>query len=93
MENQPMAEYIEWFLTDVLLFTHLVHLPAAYASKTYLMNIRFAQFHGYQPQARFIEQFEEHLKLFGEYLKNIWCVIAAVGRYGIGRDDDESKLA
>ena len=22
------------FLTDVLLFTHLVHLPAAYASKT-----------------------------------------------------------
>ena len=29
-----MAEHIEWFLTDVLLFTHLVHLPAAYASKT-----------------------------------------------------------
>ena len=24
----------EWFLTDVLLFTHLMHLPAAYASKT-----------------------------------------------------------
>ena len=37
--------------------------------------------------------FEEHLKLFGEHLKNIWCVIAAAGRYGIGRDDDESKLA
>ena len=30
------------FLTDVLLFTHLVHLPVAYASKTYPMNIRFA---------------------------------------------------
>ena len=40
--NQPEAEHIEWFLTDVLLFTHLVHLPAAYASKTYPMNIRFA---------------------------------------------------
>ena len=40
--NQPTAEYIEWFLTDVLLFTHLMHLPAAYASKTYPMNIRFA---------------------------------------------------
>ena len=26
----------QWFLTDVLLFTHLVHLPAAYASKTVL---------------------------------------------------------
>ena len=32
--NQPPAEHIGWFLTDVLLFTHLVHLPAAYASKT-----------------------------------------------------------
>ena len=30
------AEYNGWFLTDVLLFTHLVHLPAAYASKTVL---------------------------------------------------------
>ena len=27
------AEYNGWFLTDVLLFTHLVHLLAAYASK------------------------------------------------------------
>ena len=34
--KSAMAEYIEWFLTDVLLFTHLVHLPAAYASKTVL---------------------------------------------------------
>ena len=42
--NQPPAEHIEWFLTDVLLFTHLVHLPAAYASKTYPMNIRIAYF-------------------------------------------------
>ena len=40
-----------------------------------------------------MELFEEHLKLFEEHLKTIWCVIAAVGRYGIGRDDDESKLA
>ena len=37
--------------------------------------------------------FEEHLKLFGEHLKTIWSVIAARSRYGIGRDDDESKLA
>ena len=28
-----------------------------------------------------------------EHLKTIWCVIAARSRYGIGRDDDESKLA
>ena len=90
IETSQKAEYIEWFLTDVLLFTHLVHLPAAYASKTYPMNIRFAQFQWYQPKARFGEWFEEQ---FGEHLKNIWCVIAAVGRYGIGRDDDESKLA
>ena len=34
--NQPTAEHIERFLTDVLLFTHLVHLPEAYASKTVL---------------------------------------------------------
>ena len=33
-ETSREAEHIEWFLTDVLLFTHLVHLPAAYASKT-----------------------------------------------------------
>ena len=30
---------------------------------------------------------------FEEHLKTIWCVIAARSRYGIGRDDDESKLA
>ena len=42
METSREAEHIEWFLTDVLLFTHLVHLPEAYASKTYPMNIRFA---------------------------------------------------
>ena len=30
-----MAEYDGWVLTDVLLFTHLVHLPRAYASKPY----------------------------------------------------------
>ena len=35
----------------------------------------------------------EHLGLFEEHLKTIWCVIAARSRYGIGRDDDESKLA
>ena len=40
--NQPKAECNERFLTDVLLFTHLVHLPAADTSKTYPMNIRFA---------------------------------------------------
>ena len=34
IETSREAEHIEWFLTDVLLFTHLVHLPAAYASKT-----------------------------------------------------------
>ena len=34
-----------------------------------------------------------HLKRFVEHLKTIWCVIAARSRYGIGRDDDESKLA
>ena len=28
-----MAEYDGWVLTDVLLFTHLMHLPRAYASK------------------------------------------------------------
>ena len=35
----------------------------------------------------------EHLGLLEEHLKTIWCVIAARSRYGIGRDDDESKLA
>ena len=40
-----------------------------------------------------LKLFEEHLGLFEEHLKTIWCVIAARGRYGIGRDDDESKLA
>ena len=34
--NQPPAEHIKCFLTDVLLFTHLVHLPMAYASKPIL---------------------------------------------------------
>ena len=34
IETSRKAEYNGWFLTDVLLFTHLVHLPAAYASKT-----------------------------------------------------------
>ena len=36
METSREAEYNGWFLTDVLLFTHLVHLPTAYASKTEL---------------------------------------------------------
>ena len=36
IETSRKAEHIERFLTDVLLFTHLVHLPAAYASKTVL---------------------------------------------------------
>ena len=31
-----MAKYNGWVLTDVLLFTHLVHLPKAYASKPIL---------------------------------------------------------
>ena len=35
----------------------------------------------------------EHLRMFEEHLKTIWCVIAARSRYGIGRNDDESKLA
>ena len=34
IETSQKAECNGWFLTDVLLFTHLVHLPAAYASKT-----------------------------------------------------------
>ena len=34
IETSRKAEHNGWFLTDVLLFTHLVHLPAAYASKT-----------------------------------------------------------
>ena len=34
-----------------------------------------------------------HRTQFEEHLKTIWCVIAARSRYGIGRDDDESKLA
>ena len=34
IETSRKAEHIGWFLTDVLLFTHLVHLPTAYASKT-----------------------------------------------------------
>ena len=41
------AEYNGWFLTDVLLFTHLVHLPVAYASKTkyfsWLLTLRVGQ--------------------------------------------------
>ena len=40
--NQPKAEYSDEVLTDVLLFTHLVHLPLAYASKPITMDIRFA---------------------------------------------------
>ena len=40
--NQPTAEHIERFLTDVLLFTHLLYTPLADTSKTYPMNIRFA---------------------------------------------------
>ena len=34
--KSAMAEYIEWFLTDVLLFTHLVYTPSADTSKTVL---------------------------------------------------------
>ena len=34
IETSRKAEHVGWFLTDVLLFTHLVHLPTAYASKT-----------------------------------------------------------
>ena len=33
------------------------------------------------------------LKAVRRTFEVIWCVIAARSRYGIGRDDDESKLA
>ena len=47
------------------------------------------------------EKFASPLPTFGRMiietvrraLKTIWCVIAARCRYGIGRDDGESKLA
>ena len=42
IETSRKAEHIKWFLTDVLLFTHLLYTPLADTSKTYPMNIRFA---------------------------------------------------
>ena len=86
IETSRKAEHIEWFLTDVLLFTHLVHLPAAYASKTVLWIYALRSFNDISLR---LGSFETVRRTF----EVIWCVIAAVGRYGIGRDDDESKLA
>ena len=67
-----MAEHIEWFLTDVLLFTHLVHLPAAYASK----NISYE--YTLCVVSMILAKGYIHRTQFGEHLKVIWCVIAAI---------------
>ena len=66
-----MAEHIEWFLTDVLLFTHLVHLPAAYASKTLQWIYALRSF---KEISRRLCSFETVRRTF----KVIWCVIAAI---------------
>ena len=61
--KQPIVIY--WFLTDVLLFTHLVHLPRHMRQKRYyeytrcVISMILAK--GYIHQT----QFGEHLKLFG----------------------------
>ena len=77
----------------MLLFTHLVHLPAAYASKTLQWIYALRSFKEISRRLGSFETVRRALKAVRRTLKTIWCVIAAVGRYGIGRDDDESKLA
>ena len=73
-------------LTDVLLFTHLVHLPEAYASKPILWIYALRRLIDINHRLR---SFETVRRAFENYLVCNSCH----SRYGIGRDDDESKLA
>ena len=57
--NQTKAEYSDEVLTDVLLFTHLVHLPLAYASKPILRIYASRRFKGIA-KGYFEEWFGEH---------------------------------
>ena len=59
----------KWFLTDVLLFTHLMHLPAAYASKTVLWIYALRSFKEIGRRLGSFETVRRALKLFGEYLR------------------------
>jgi hypothetical protein len=61
----------------------IIYTSSVYAFGGYVKNISYECTHCVVSmklaKARFMELFEEHLKLFGEHLKNIWCVISAVG--------------
>ena len=65
IETSRKAEHIGWFLTDVLLFTHLVHLPAAYASKTLQWIYALRSF---KEIGRRLSSFETVRRAFENYL-------------------------
>ena len=76
--NQPPAEHIEWFLTDVLLFTHLVHLPTAYASKTVQWMYALRSFKEISRRLGSFETVRRAFKIVRRTFEVIWCVIAAI---------------
>ena len=92
-ETSREAEHIEWFLTDVLLFTHLVHLPAAYASKTLQWIYALRSFKEIGRRIGSFETVRRALKAVRRTFKSYLVCNSCDSRYGIGRDDDESKLA
>ena len=85
--NQPKG-WTHWMVFDrcVIIYTSTV-----YAFGGYVKNISYE--YTLCVVSWILATGYVHLKQFGEHLKTIWCVIAARSRYGIGRDDDESKLA
>ena len=64
-----MAKYNGWVLTDVLLFTHLVHLPKAYASKPILWIYALRMFKEISQRLCSFEDCSKSLVWFGEHLK------------------------
>ena len=59
-------------------FTHLVHLPAAYASKTVLWIYALRSFNEISLRLGSFETVRRAFKIVRRTLKNIWCVIAAI---------------
>ena len=72
--TQPLAKYNGWVLTDVLLFTHLVHLPKAYASKPILWIYAL----------RRLKDISLWLWSFKNLFASICCRQREVSGYGIG---------
>ena len=78
IETSRKAEHIEWFLTDVLLFTHLVHLPAAYASKPY----KYYELFTFHVGRRISHKVCDHFKYYAMRMLieiNYICFLSAIG--------------